>query len=354
MQSTAAHITDKFGGTTSKLKSHCRIIPGVGANHIERLRNPKFSGWNPRQSINSSLGIKPSISWAESVYYIDNDFLAYQILNDLLRNHKRIVQLAYTKTGYDLDNPHKIIVEALNLAMVKWLKEMDKLTINLEYVNSPIVKMSYSEKIGYHISFGTFIYPFYPVIFHIQEKPRGEKNKLSYEFKRNMLKGIANAYHLDEIHYSFEIELANLEDYEDEDVKSYGRELEKSKTKIEKYFDLEFNPQISIPEEYEEEEKILAQTILNQLNEMILMHEIIEFEGVEDMDKHFESHINEQTIAFADLCTLTHETIEQAIRASFDSDMVVPNVYYSKIEDSIKITKLATSLMSNLIKFFYE
>ena len=46
--------------------------------------------------------------------------------------------------------------------------------------------------------------------------------------------------------------------------------------------------------------------------------------------------------------------IEQAIQASFDSDMVVPNVYYYKIEDSIKITKLATSLMSNLIKFFYE
>ena len=45
MQSTAAHITDKFGGTPSKLKSHCKIIPGIGANHIERLRNPKFSGW---------------------------------------------------------------------------------------------------------------------------------------------------------------------------------------------------------------------------------------------------------------------------------------------------------------------
>ena len=119
MQSTAARNTEQFGGTSFNLEQPCRFTSGIRTPQIERFRDSKFSGWNPSKSIDSALGIKPSISWGQSIYYINNDLLAYQILDDLLKNHKQIVQLAYANTGFNLDNPHRIIIEVLDLAMEK-------------------------------------------------------------------------------------------------------------------------------------------------------------------------------------------------------------------------------------------
>ena len=198
MQSTAASNTEQFGGTSFNFEQPYRFTSGIRTPQIERLRDSKFSGWNPSKSIDSALGIKPSISWGQSIYYVNNDLLAYQILDDLLKNHKQIVQLAYANTGFNLDNPHRIIIEVIDLAMEKWIKEIDNIGINLDYINSPIVKLSCFKSIGYHISFGTFIYPFDPVIFEVPTKPKTRRINHKYEFDRNIIKGIADAFGLDE------------------------------------------------------------------------------------------------------------------------------------------------------------